>query len=390
MKRLAALAALASTLVAATTAQAYCPSYTPAETAGGQNCGVEPAPGTNPTVAAWKLIFAKVAPGAASWGTDGPTIGTISSGCGKPKTKVAVPAHFPCHVLEAIAMHESNWTQFCVPAVPAASVGAPSRTIVSFDCGYGVGQVTSGMHVGETPTFDRARVAAEPTYNLATGTRILAGKWAATNCVGDNDPDVVEDWYTSIWAYNGLTYGNNPSNPNLTPGRGPYNPKNGGSYTYQERVLGWMEFPPADARWASLAPAYPNRGDVGTTGSPPALPEPSCASPTDCVNTRGTHVSSCGATPPPAAAGPPPVDAGPPPVDAGPTPADAADGGIGAQADAGGGCSCRSGAGDSSGAGVGSLSMLAMAWLVGRRRQRSPRESASTARKTSATRTSSS
>ena len=387
MKHLVATAALASTLVAATTAQAYCPSYTPAETAGGQNCGVEPAPGTNPNVAAWKLIFTKVATGAASWGTDGPTIGTIGAGCGKPKPKTTVPAHFPCHVLEAIAMQESGWTQFCVPGAPAASVGAPSRTIVSFDCGYGIGQVTSGMHVGETPTFDRARVAADATYNLATGTRILAGKWAATNCVGDNDPDLVEDWYTSIWAYNGLAYSNNPNNPNLTPGRGPYNPKNGGSYTYQERVLGWMEFPPADGRWASLAPAYPNRGDVGTTGSPPALPEPSCASPTSCTATRGTHVSSCGATPPPADAGPPPADGGPPPtVDAGPT----ADAGLGAQADASAGCSCRSGAGDSSGAGVGSLSMLAMAWLVVRRRQRSPRQSASTARKTSATRTSSS
>jgi MYXO-CTERM domain-containing protein len=204
--------------------------------------------------------------------------------------------------------------------------------------------------------------------------------------VGDNDPDLVEDWYTSIWAYNGLAYSNNPNNPNLTPGRGPYNPKNGGSYTYQERVFGWMEFPPADGRWASLAPAYPNRGDVGTTGSPPALPEPSCASPTSCASTRGTHASSCGATPPPVDGGPNPADGGPNPADGGPNPAD---GGIGAQADTGGGCSCRSGVGGSSGAG-GALSILAMAWLVRRRRQRSPRESSSTARKTFSTRSSSS
>ena len=36
------------------------------------------------------------------------------------------------------------------------------------------------MHIGETPGFDRYRVASEPTYNLATGTQILAGKWRAT------------------------------------------------------------------------------------------------------------------------------------------------------------------------------------------------------------------
>ena len=39
-----------------------------------------------------------------------------------------------------------KWKQFCVPELPADQVGGPSRTIISFDCGYGIGQVTSGMH----------------------------------------------------------------------------------------------------------------------------------------------------------------------------------------------------------------------------------------------------
>lgn len=297
-------------------ARAYCPSYTPAQTSGGSRCGVEPAAGKNPTVAAWKSIFATVAPGQASWKTSGPAIGMIGSGCGKPKPRVTVPAHFPCHVLQALAYQESGWQQFCVPDAPAGSVGAPERTIVSFDCGYGIGQVTSGMHVGETPAFDRARVAGDATYNLATGTLILAAKWAATACVGDNDPDVVEDWYTALWAYNGLAYSNNPNNPNLTPGRGPYKPGNGGSYTYQERVLGHMEFP-TGGRWSSLAVAYPNRGDVGSTGQPPALPEPRCASPTSCTATRATHASRCDE--PVGDAGAPPVDGGPAAPDAAPT-----------------------------------------------------------------------
>jgi len=279
--------------LSASTAQAYCPSYTPAETAGGQNCGVEPANGHNPDPATWKTIFAKVAPGKASWGTDGPNIGTMGAGCGKPTAMHTVDAHFPCHVLKAIAMQESGWRQFCVPDTPSQSVGAPERTIVAFDCGYGIGQVTSGMHVGETPAFDRARVAGDPTYNLATGTLILRDKWVATNCVGDNDPDLVEDWYVAIWAYNGLAYSNNPNNPNLTAGRGPYNPANGGAYAYQERVLGWMEHPPSSSHWSVLAPAYPNRGEIGQATNPPSLSEPNCAGPTNCTATRPTHTSTC-------------------------------------------------------------------------------------------------
>jgi MYXO-CTERM domain-containing protein len=172
------------------------------------------------------------------------------------------------------------------------------------------------MHVGETPAFDRARVAGDPTYNLATGTLILRDKWAATNCVGDNQPDVVEDWYVALWAYNGLSYTNNPNNPNLTAGRGPYDPKAGGSYTYQERVLGWMEHPPDAAHWPVLAPAYPDRGDIGA-GTPPALPEPSCASPTSCAQKRDTHTSTFCATASASDAGPPDADAAAPIEDAG-------------------------------------------------------------------------
>jgi MYXO-CTERM domain-containing protein len=309
VRRLAlAGATLAVGLAASTPLRALCPSYTPAETTATNKCGVDPAPGTNPTVDAWKDIFGTVVGGKAAWGSGGPDIGTLGEGCGKPTATHQVAAHFPCHVLMAIAMQESSWKQFCVPDSPSASVGAPERTIVSFDCGYGVGQVTSGMHVGETPAFDRARVAGDPTYNLATGTLILRDKWAATNCVGDNQPDVVEDWYVALWAYNGLSYTNNPNNPNLTAGRGPYDPKAGGSYTYQERVLGWMEHPPDAAHWPVLAPAYPNRGDIGA-GTPPDLPEPSCASPTSCAQTRDTHTSTFCATASAPDAGPADADA---------------------------------------------------------------------------------
>lgn len=292
-RRLFAIAAFTMSASYTLSAAAYCPSYTPAQTAGGKKCGVEPAPGTNPTPTQWQAIFTKVHGGPAVWGADGPEMPMMNSGCGKPKAKTPVVPTFPCTFLKAIAMQESIWTHFCKPESPAASVGAPSRTIVSFDCGYGISQVTSGMHVGETPKFDRLRVASDPSYNLATGTLILRDKWAATACVGDNIPENVEHWYTATWAYNGLAYSNNPNNPNLKAGRGPYDPKNGGAYAYQEKVWGWMEHPPTAEHWPKLEPAYPNRGDLGNSGSPGALPDPSCASPTSCTATRTLHTSSC-------------------------------------------------------------------------------------------------
>ncbi|HTJ80835.1 MAG TPA: MYXO-CTERM sorting domain-containing protein, partial [Polyangiaceae bacterium] len=246
----------------------------------------------NPTDAEWADIFDLVSRGPSVWGDAGPTVGDIGQGCGMPEPLHDVAARFPCELLKSIAMVESGWRQFCVPTTPSDQVGGPSRTIISFDCGYGVGQVTSGMHTGENPDFDRARVASDATYNLATGTRILAGKWIATNCVGDNQPTIIEDWYTATWAYNGLAYVNNPSNPNYDSNRGVYDPAVNNACPYQERVFGRIENPTGDL-WPSVALAYPNPGDCGSSGSPPALPEPDCASPTDCADTRSVHVTAC-------------------------------------------------------------------------------------------------
>ena len=275
-------------------AQAFCPSYSPDSTHNTGDCGVASANGTNPTTAEWLPIFDLVSQGPSVWGNQGPTVPDIGQGCGHPEALHSVPARFPCELLKGIAQQESSWIQFCVPDQPADEVGGASRTLISFDCGYGVGQVTSGMHKTDTADFDRARVASDPTYNLATGTRILASKWKATNCVGDNQPTLIEDWYTSTWAYNGLAYVNNPSNPNYDAHRGVWNPSTGGAAPYQEKVFGHIEY--TGGKWTATKLAYPNPGDVGGTGSPPDLDEPDCASPTDCTDHRSTHPTSCGGT----------------------------------------------------------------------------------------------
>ena len=287
----AAAAASLAALVWSPLASAYCPCYSPSSSANTHNCGVAPANGQNPSTAQWNDIFDLVSQGPAVWGDKGPSVMNIGQGCGKPEANHQVAARFPCELLKGIARQESGWRQFCVPDSPSDQVGGSSRTLISFDCGYGIGQVTSGMHAGETPGFDRGRVASDPTYNLATGTQILAGKWAATNCVGDNQPTVIEHWYTATWAYNGLAYVNNPSNPNYDSNRGVWSPTNGGAAPYQEKVFGWMEH--TQGAWADTKLAYPNPGDCGGRGSPKSLPEPTCASPTDCGNQRTAHVTSC-------------------------------------------------------------------------------------------------
>jgi len=294
MKRLVlggAVVAAVSLLVSVAHAQ-FCPSYTLSSSNNGNDCGIEAVNGTNPTTEEWAPIFDLVSRGPAAWGDAGPSVSDIGQGCGAPEPLHDVPARFPCELLKSIAMVESGWRQFCVPTTPSDQVGGPSRTIISFDCGYGIGQVTSGMHSGENPDFDRAKVASDPTYNLATGTRILAGKWIATQCVGDNQPTVIEDWYTATWAYNGLAYVNNPNNPNYDSNRGVYDPAVNNACPYQERVFGRIENP-TNGMWPSVALAYPNPGDCGNSGAPPKLPEPDCASPTDCAGTREVHPTAC-------------------------------------------------------------------------------------------------
>lgn len=291
MKRAWTLLSLGAVLVLPRAATAYCPCYSSESAYNDHNCGVPAQPGTNPTTAEWQPIFDLVSQGPAAWGTAGPSVSNIGQGCGKPEALHSVPARFPCELLKAIAMAESGWTQFCVPTLPADQVGGPARTIISFDCGYGVGQVTSGMHEGESPSFDRDRVAADPVYSLATGTQILASKWKATECVGDNQPDTIEHWYIATWAYNGLAYVNNPNNPNYDSHRGVWDPENPTPAPYQEKVFGRIEH--TGGKWDPTAVAYPNPGDIGTGSSPPELPEPNCASPTDCGNPRSVHKTAC-------------------------------------------------------------------------------------------------
>ena len=116
--------------------------------------------------------------------------------------------YVPSILLYAVAYTEFAWKQF------DASFGQNGPTLISFDCGYGIMQITGGM-INDT---HGQRVAAEPAYNIGTGALSLIAKWnAVENFVGTNDPAIVEDWYFATWAYNGYYWVNDPNNPASTP-----------------------------------------------------------------------------------------------------------------------------------------------------------------------------
>ena len=157
---------------------------------------------------------------------NGPTLPQIGAGCTATRS---VDPSVPCVLTKAIGYVESTWTQFCAPACSGTGL-----TVISFDCGYGVMQVTSGMSGGAG--FDPQRVARETQYNIGTGLKILLDKWKGTPCVGDNQPTVLEDWYFATWAYNSFGFVNNPNNPSFPASRPPYNGTGSlsrGSYPYQ-------------------------------------------------------------------------------------------------------------------------------------------------------------
>lgn len=259
-------------------------------------CRVGPASGSNPTVTAMSTLFDQIAAGPAVYGTLGWNFAgrtTIASGpgwCTSGGRDANVPVHFPCLLLKAIYVTESNWRQFC----------SSNQTVISFDCGYGIAQVTSGMHPGDTTAFDPNRVASEPAYNVSVGAAILADKWRASPCVGANSVDVIEDWYFATWGYNGFASSNNPNNPRFNAARpefrtpGVASAQVRGNYPYQEIVWGYAHYPPSVQHYAGVALAYPVRSEICA----------SCGLQTANISEpAGAHRSSCSAVVPPADAG---------------------------------------------------------------------------------------
>jgi hypothetical protein len=225
-------------------------------------------------LAAYNMLF----PGDPYFGLPQVEIGTRDS---RSETDSTVPPV----LLKAIAWIESSITQGATN-VPFGSIG---DALVSFDCGHGVTQVTTGMTVptGENGrgSPEQALVATNFAYNIARGAHILVDKWNEAPemkpIVGtdtQSHPAILENWYYAVWSYNGFTGpGANRSNHPMDPiyGSWPREPfgcgvdggnkgRNRGNYPYQELVFGCVADPPVvdgEPLWQAQAITLPDLND---------------------------------------------------------------------------------------------------------------------------------
>jgi hypothetical protein len=214
-----------------------------------------------------------------------PFFGVPDLDVGARQNRGRVPGKVPPVILKAIDWVESGITQ----AAGAVPYGAIGPALISFDCGHGIAQVTSGMTVpaGEAGrgSPQQALVATNFAYNIARGAAILAAKWNAApedlpiaGINSNGQPEIMENWYFAIWAYNGFTGpGANRSNhpldpiygawPRLEYSCGPENDGKGhnrGTYPYQELVIGCAANPPVvdgQALWQGQPITPPDLND---------------------------------------------------------------------------------------------------------------------------------
>lgn len=245
------------------------------------------------------------------------------------------PATIPPVLLKAIAWEESGLTM----ASRSVPFDAPGPALVSFDCGHGIMQVTTGMTVplgqNNLPTSRQVSVATHYVHNIARGAAILAEKWnlaPAQRPIAGGDtganPALIENWYFAVWGYNGFTgpasnRSNHPSDP--TFGGWPRTAYRCDStqsrtrYPYQELIFGCAARPPAGSTgtplWTAVPvtlpnlqqPAffqplslsrfsYPYAGMDIPTPQPAHLSPPTAISPTFRTRALGAPVMSVGAT----------------------------------------------------------------------------------------------
>lgn len=211
-----------------------------------------------------------------------PTFGVPLLANGPRSARGTEGGKVPPTLLKAIDWIESSITQSSYDT----PYGAVGPALVSFDCGYGIAQVTSGM---TSPQGDSGRgspsqalIAVHFAYNIARGAFILADKWnqapqnrPIAGVDTNGSPQVVENWYYAVWSYNGFTGpGANRSNHPMDPiygtwprpaySCGPTGDNKGhnrDNYPYQELVFGCATSPPivdGTPLWTGLPLSLPD------------------------------------------------------------------------------------------------------------------------------------
>ncbi len=205
-----------------------------------------------------------------------PTFGLPAIEVGGRANRVAGPKQMPPSLLRSIGWIESNLTM-ATQSVPFQSTGP---ALVSFDCGHGIMQITTGMTVplgnNNQPTASQSNIATHYVYNIARGAAMLAEKWnqapelrpvAGTDT--NSSAAIIENWYFAVWAYNGFTgpganISNHPMDPVFSNPREAWRCDGSQSrarFPYQEIVWGCLQSPPTTSGqrlWAPVAVTRPN------------------------------------------------------------------------------------------------------------------------------------
>ncbi len=113
--------------------------------------------------------------------------------------EVARKRGIPSVILKSIARVESVFKQFNSDGSPFVSRGTIGLMQINNIYGW----------------FDKERLKYDIDYNIDAGADVLLRKWdTAVDTlpqIGDMNPNVLENWYFAIWAYNGWSKSNNPN-----------------------------------------------------------------------------------------------------------------------------------------------------------------------------------
>ena len=134
-------------------------------------------------------------------------------------TNAALEANIPPEVVKAVATKENGgWRQF----------EANGQPVISPDGGIGLMQITN------QPNYDQSKLKNDIYYNIQAGVDILKSMYQRTDLpkIQGAGPEVIENWYFPVMAYNGTK----PVNSPLKQADGTKNTE-----AYQEKVFGFLQ-----------------------------------------------------------------------------------------------------------------------------------------------------
>jgi len=144
-------------------------------------------------------------------------------------TKYAMKYNIPPEILKAIAMKETAMMQYEANGEPVMNKNN--------DGGIGIMQITMSKEEMQAQGIDEYKLKYNTEYNIEQGAKILNSKWNYDiPKINDRDRTKIEHWYFAVWAYNGLSVRNVPSETNPSP--------------YQEKVFDYIR----DWAYVPIAP----------------------------------------------------------------------------------------------------------------------------------------